>query len=183
MPIGLHPPSPERRGRRRGIESSECVCGNALFKRAAADQDFLDTLEAHLKGTRGMALFRAWGLIDYGRSLLRVAAISFGLAAIYGVIYIIFPYILDYKDSANTWFTPYYSRSSPIRRWASVMCGRRPSRVKSSSAARLFSATRRSVCSFPSSRKASLAAAESLQLVLVVGSDVPTSDGVRVGRW
>ena len=61
--------------------------GNALFKRAAADQDFLDTLEAHLKGTRGMALFRAWGLIDYGRSLLRVAAISFGLAAFYGVIY------------------------------------------------------------------------------------------------
>jgi uncharacterized protein YjbI with pentapeptide repeats len=33
-------------------------------------------------GIRGMALFRAWGLIDYGRSLLRVAAISFGLAAI-----------------------------------------------------------------------------------------------------
>jgi voltage-gated potassium channel Kch len=47
-------------------------------------------------------------LIDYGRSLLRVAAISFGLAAIYGAIYRIFPHVLDYKDSANTWFTPYY---------------------------------------------------------------------------
>ena len=32
-----------------------------------------------------MALFRAWGMIDYGRSLLRVAAISSGLAAIYGI--------------------------------------------------------------------------------------------------
>jgi hypothetical protein len=59
-------------------------------------------------GARGIALFRAWGLIDYGRSLLRVAAISFGLAAIYGAIYRIFPHVLDYKDSANTWFTPYY---------------------------------------------------------------------------
>jgi hypothetical protein len=27
-----------------------------------------------------MFLFRAWGVIDYGRSLVRVAAISFGLA-------------------------------------------------------------------------------------------------------
>ena len=55
-----------------------------------------------------MALFRVWGWIDYGRSLLRVAVISFGLAAIYGAIYRIFPNILDYKDSAKTWFTPYY---------------------------------------------------------------------------
>lgn len=55
-----------------------------------------------------MFLFRAWGLIDYGRSLLRVAAISFGLAAIYGTIYRIFPNILDYSSSARSWFTPYY---------------------------------------------------------------------------
>jgi hypothetical protein len=82
--------------------------GNALFKRAAADQDFLDTLEDHLQGSRRMALFRAWALIDYGRSLFRVAAVSFGLAAIYGAIYRIFPQILDYRGSANTWFTPYY---------------------------------------------------------------------------
>jgi uncharacterized protein YjbI with pentapeptide repeats len=89
----------------RGLDSS---FGNALFKRAAADQDFLDTLEAHLQGSRGMALFRVWGLIDYGRSLFRVAAVSFGLAFIYGAIYRIFPHILDFKDSANSWFTPYY---------------------------------------------------------------------------
>ncbi len=55
-----------------------------------------------------MALFRAWGLIDYGRSLLRVAIVSFGLAGLYGVIYRVFPQILDYKDSAKTWFTPFY---------------------------------------------------------------------------
>jgi uncharacterized protein YjbI with pentapeptide repeats len=96
------------RGCYLGVRGLDSCFGNALFKRAAADQDFLDTLEAHLKGARGMALFRAWGLIDYGRSLLRVAAISFGLAAIYGAIYRIFPHVLDYKDSANTWFTPYY---------------------------------------------------------------------------
>ena len=90
------------RGCYLGIRGLDSCFGNALFKRAAADQDFLDTLEAHLKGTRRMALFHVWGWIDYGRSLVRVAAISFGLAAVYGAIYRIFAQILDFKDSANT---------------------------------------------------------------------------------
>jgi uncharacterized protein YjbI with pentapeptide repeats len=96
------------RGRYLGVRGLDSCFGNAIFKRAAADQDFLDTLEVHLKGSRRMALFRAWGMIDYGRSLLRVAAISSGLAPIYGAIYRIFPHILDYTNSANSWFTPYY---------------------------------------------------------------------------
>jgi hypothetical protein len=96
------------RGRYLGVRGLDSCYGNALFKRAAEDQDFLDTLEAHLRGTRGMALFRAWSVIDYGRSLLRVAILSFGLAGLYGAIYRIFPQILNYKDSAKTWFTPYY---------------------------------------------------------------------------
>ena len=75
------------RGCYLGIRGLDSCFGNALFKRAAADQDFLDTLEAHLKGTRRMALFWAWGLIDYGRSLFRVAVVSFGLAGVYGAIY------------------------------------------------------------------------------------------------
>jgi hypothetical protein len=40
--------------------------------------------------------------------LTRVAAVSFGLAALYGLIYRVFPQILDYQGSANSWFTPYY---------------------------------------------------------------------------
>jgi Pentapeptide repeats (8 copies)/Ion channel len=96
------------RGCYLGVRGLDSCFGNALFKRAAADQDFLDTLEAHLVGSRRMVLFRVWGLIDYGRSMLRVAAMSFGLAAVYGVIYRIFPNILDYKDSTNGWFTPFY---------------------------------------------------------------------------
>jgi voltage-gated potassium channel Kch len=40
--------------------------------------------------------------------MLRVAIISFGLAAVYGVIYRVFPHIINYSDSAKTWFTPYY---------------------------------------------------------------------------
>src|SRR5258708_19569335 len=95
------------RGRYLGVGGLDSCFGNAIFKRAAADQAFLDTLEVHLKGSRRMALFRAWGVIDYGRSLLRVAAISSGLAAVYGAIYRLFPHVLDYKATPTTWFTPY----------------------------------------------------------------------------
>jgi hypothetical protein len=105
---GVHWQRGAMRGCYLGIRGLESSFGNAIFKRAAADQDFLDSLEAHLKGTRRMFLFQAWGLIDYGRSLLRVAAISFGLAAIYGGIYRIFPTVLDYSGSVQGWFTPYY---------------------------------------------------------------------------
>jgi uncharacterized protein YjbI with pentapeptide repeats len=42
----------EMRGRYLGVRGLDSCYRNALFKRAAADQDFLDTLEAHVKGTR-----------------------------------------------------------------------------------------------------------------------------------
>lgn len=96
------------RGCYLGVRGLDSCFGNALFKRAAADQDFLDTLESHLKGSRRMFLFRAWGIIDYGRSLVRVAVLSFGLAALYGAVYRMVPGILNYQQSAKTWFTPYY---------------------------------------------------------------------------
>lgn len=40
------------RGCYLGVRGLDSCFGNALFKRAAADQDFLDTLEAHLGGSR-----------------------------------------------------------------------------------------------------------------------------------
>lgn len=43
-----------------------------------------------------------------GRSPSRVAVVSFGLAAIYGVIHRTFPQIVNYKGSAHTWITPAY---------------------------------------------------------------------------
>ena len=49
------------RGRYLGVRGLNSCFGNALFKRAAADQDFLDTLEAHWKNDWRLLLFRAWG--------------------------------------------------------------------------------------------------------------------------
>jgi hypothetical protein len=82
------------RGKYRGTRGLDSCYGNALFKRAASDQDYLDSLETHWEGTWRTRLFWAWGLIDYGRSLSRVVGIAFGLMVFYGCIYSVWPELL-----------------------------------------------------------------------------------------
>jgi uncharacterized protein YjbI with pentapeptide repeats len=89
----------------RGLDS--CY-GNALFRRAAADQDFLDTLEEAWRGSWRAALFWAWGLFDYGRSLWRVLAFGVGFVALFGAIFGHWHQLLNYDNSANTPFSPFY---------------------------------------------------------------------------
>jgi hypothetical protein len=96
------------RGRYRAIRGIDSCYGDALFKRAAADQDFLDTLEGRWRSTGRMWLFRAWGWLDYGRSMWRVAAFGSGIVGCYGIIFSTWRDLLNYKDSSDTWFTPLY---------------------------------------------------------------------------
>src|ERR1700736_4632448 len=49
--VNLRWDSKKTRGRYQGIRGLDSCFGNALFKRAAADQDFLDALEAQWSGT------------------------------------------------------------------------------------------------------------------------------------
>ncbi len=104
------------RGKYMGIRGIDSSYGNALFKRAAADQDYLDTLENHWKGDKWLTyLFKMWGLIDYGRSIKRVVAIAFGTMILFGLIYCTFPGFLGLDCTPGTqdcnrhsWFTPFY---------------------------------------------------------------------------
>ncbi|OUS08140.1 hypothetical protein A9Q96_01355 [Rhodobacterales bacterium 52_120_T64] len=102
-----------------GIRGIDATYGNAIFVRDAKDQDYIDTLyEAILRKPHGfirkldLVLFRAWGLIDHGRSLIKVAFYAFIIATFYGLIYLMdMTYnwqIMDYSNSAQTWFTPFY---------------------------------------------------------------------------
>ncbi len=102
-----------------GIRGLDSVYGNALFVRDARDQDYIDTLEASIsKMPKGfaksveLALFKAWGLFDHGRSLLKVGVYALFLATLYGVIYSFDMWLewgmLDYSNSAQSWFTPFY---------------------------------------------------------------------------
>ena len=100
----------------RGLDNSY---GNALFVRDAKDQDYLDTMEVminrlpegRLKKAECMA-FRAWALIDYGRSLFKVTFYAFLIASIYATFYTLDMALgwglMDYSNSAQSWFTPFY---------------------------------------------------------------------------
>jgi uncharacterized protein YjbI with pentapeptide repeats len=104
------------RGKYKGLRGLDSSYGNALFKRAAVDQDYLDTLEDRWKERKGLTfLFKLWGLIDYGRSIGSVIVIAFTTIALFGLTYSIFPGLLGLDCVPNTfgcnhhsWFTPFY---------------------------------------------------------------------------
>ena len=102
-----------------GVRGIDATFGNAIFVRDAKDQDYIDTLHHALLDrspgydrSMGLFLFRAWRLIDHGRSLTKVAFYAFIIATFYGFIYLldmIYDWqIMDYSNSAKTWFTPFY---------------------------------------------------------------------------
>jgi uncharacterized protein YjbI with pentapeptide repeats len=104
------------RGNYLGIRGIDASYGNALFKRAAADQDYLDTLENQWRAHKWLTyLFKLWGWIDYGRSIERVVAIAFGTMILFGLTYSVFPGLLGLDClpgaqgcSRHSWFTPFY---------------------------------------------------------------------------
>ena len=117
---GLSYGSPaQRRGLFLGIRGLDSCHGNALFVRDAKDQDYLDALELAIDATRESwrrtckrLLFRAWGLIDYGRSLGRPLLYAALLCSLFGVIYLFDMHLgwglIDYSESSQSPLTPFY---------------------------------------------------------------------------
>lgn len=102
-----------------GIRGLDSCFGNALFVRDAKDQDYLDTMRDSIDQTdptlaRRWKLFwfKAWGLIDYGRSLGKLALGALGVALVFGLIFHldeVFTWgFFDYPDTVNSLLTPYY---------------------------------------------------------------------------
>ena len=102
-----------------GIRGLGSCYGNALFVRDAKDQDYLDTLDNTIEATTSAPLkrwkrfwFRAWSLIDYGRSLARVFAFAFIMAMIFGTIYFLDYNLgwgfLEYSSAGTSLLSPYF---------------------------------------------------------------------------
>jgi len=102
-----------------GVRGIDSCFGNAVFIRDVKDQDYIDTLRISIEAQSGgftkwlqLALFRAWGLIDHGRSLAKVGFYAVIVSTIYGLIYTADMNLdwgmMDYSNSAQTWFTPFY---------------------------------------------------------------------------
>ena len=109
----------ETKGRYYGIRGLDSCFGNPLFVRDARDQDYLDTLEVAIEETPSPLLrrwkrfwFGAWGLIDYGRSLGKLALGAFAVMMVFGFI-LHLETVLGWNyfripTSANSPLTPYY---------------------------------------------------------------------------
>jgi len=106
-------------GKYYGIRGVDNCYGNAVFVRDAKDQDYIDTLHETIRakpeGLRrsvDLLLLKAWGLIDQGRSLLKVSFYAMLISTFYGLIYtcdVEFNWgMMDYSNSSGTWFTPFY---------------------------------------------------------------------------
>lgn len=102
-----------------GVRGIDGAFGNALFVRDAKDQDYIDTLFETIREKPDgwlkrfdLWLFRTWGLIDHGRSLGKVSLYACIIATLYGIIYTLDMRLgwgmMDYSNSANSWFTPFY---------------------------------------------------------------------------
>lgn len=98
-----------------GVRGIESTYGNAIFRRAVADQDYIDSLGAHWESSWRTWLFRAWRLTDYGRSISRVLLLTITVQVLFGTIYSLFPSLvgIDCKIGAPNCsfhgsFTPYY---------------------------------------------------------------------------
>jgi len=109
----------DKRGRYYGIRGLDSCFGDPLFVRDAKDQDYLDTLEVAIDETAAPAKrrwkrfwFSAWSLIDYGRSLGRLALGAFAVTFVFGLIFHLDVLLgwnfFDLPDSVNSPLTPYY---------------------------------------------------------------------------
>ncbi len=94
-------------GKYLGIHGLESCYGDAIFKRDAQDQDFIDALERKWQGSWRMAFYWLWWATDFGRSLGRVAVFALLLSGAFGGLYAWDDSMLHYPDH-KTFFTPVY---------------------------------------------------------------------------
>ena len=111
--------SRDMRGNYFGIRGLESTHGSALFVRDARDQDYLDTMEHSIElmapGFRRSlkkSFFGAWGLIDFGRSLVAPVMYAGILIVVFGAIFALDMLLgwglFDFEGTSRSWLTPVY---------------------------------------------------------------------------
>ncbi len=75
-------------GNYRGIRIDGCY-GDAVFKRDAQDQDYIDTLEPRCRRGWRKLLFSWWRFTDYGRSIPSVALVAITCMIAFGCLFYI----------------------------------------------------------------------------------------------
>jgi len=97
------------RGKYQGIRGVESSFGDAIFRRDALDQDYIDTMTSRWRRSPMIVVLWLWSLIDYGRSLGRILWIAALFVVAFGFVYAVQPEAVTYTVGFHNWFTPYYS--------------------------------------------------------------------------
>lgn len=99
-----------------GVRGVESTWGDAVFKRMAADQSYIDSIHWHWqKNIFKRCLFHIWKLTDYGRSLTCALVIALTLIFLFGLVYTAAPGMIGLdcvigcaKCARHGLFTPFY---------------------------------------------------------------------------
>ncbi len=97
------------RGKYQGIRGVEASYGDAIFRRDAMDQDYIDTLISRWQRTPMIIVLWMWSLVDYGRSIFQVVWMAALLVIAFGLIYDLNPGVIEQTAGVENWFAPYYA--------------------------------------------------------------------------
>ncbi len=96
------------RGKYHGIRGVETTYSDAIFRRDALDQDYIDTLTLRWRRSPMILVLWLWSLIDYGRGLFRALWIALLAIVGFGFAFAINPGVVAFNAGVENWFTPYY---------------------------------------------------------------------------
>ena len=107
--IGVKYERTSMRGRYQGVRGIESTYGDAIFRRDAVDQDYIDTLAFRWRRSPLILVFWLWSIIDYGRSLSRILWLSAAIIVAFGTVFLLNPQAISMAGNTDPFFTPYYA--------------------------------------------------------------------------
>jgi len=107
--IGVKYERASMRGRYQGVRGIESTYGDAIFRRDAVDQDYIDTLAFRWRRSPLILIFWLWSMIDYGRSLSRILWLSAGIVLAFGTIFLLNPQTISMTGDLDPFLAPFYA--------------------------------------------------------------------------
>ena len=107
--IGVKYERSTMRGRYQGVRGIESTYGDAIFRRDAVDQDYIDTLAFRWRRSPLILVFWLWSIIDYGRSLSRILWLSAVIIAGFGTAFLMNPQTISTTIGGDPLLQAYFA--------------------------------------------------------------------------
>ncbi len=94
-------------GKFQGIRGVDSIYGDAIFRRDALDQDYVDTLAFRWRRSPMRLVLWFWSMIDYGRSIGRILWIALLMVAGFGLSFTLYPDAVSFTSDVDPLYAPY----------------------------------------------------------------------------